>query len=875
MLPVPLRAQEVGGALEGRVLDAAGAPALDATATISGSSLQGTRVVRSDRDGRFQCMLLPVGRYDVQIRLLGYREATVRDVHVQLGFSNDLGVVHLEVEAIALPGAEVSANRNGAARRPVLGGRFSAEAMRDLPSDRDYQSIVTLSPHASVSYFGDRANLGGTSGPESNYYVDGANVVEPPGNAVSTSLPYNFVEAVHVSAGGYQAEYGGAGGGVVNAVTASGGNEFTGQVFGFFANRLFTTTSTPARGLARTTDFSSWDAGASIGGPIRRDRLWFYLAYDPTIEDESLTIPGYGADQDLRTSHRFAGKLTARLDDRTHVVLSALGDPGHREQVGGTVPLTIDSLGNVDPFLGAQDGGGGTISLHATRSFGSRWLAAADAALFASRYTFGPRTTQGAAEPLFVDLTTSYAEGGFGSSTDRHAGRSSVGGTVGYQQDRNTWKAGGAYEDEYFRERLMLDQITRRAPQLYAYVTLPDHESRNHIRAPSLFVQDTWRMSRRVRIDAGLRWSAEYWMASGGSVGQHVSGQWQPRAGFSWVTGDASRASLFGSWGRFDQRTRLNVPAYFLQDVSSTYLVRAFDHDPRVDPTGGVTKGSQTLGHQPEVPGLRGAEFDELQLGAEYVMGGAVHARVRAVSRSQENGVVGVTSPVSGQVVYGNPGDGELGAYPAVARRYRALELTVESDAGESRRWSASYVESSLEGNYEGYWDQSAGTNDPLGGGSFMPFPDIQVYASGPLPSDRPHQIKANASSLLGHGFSAGLTLLWASGTPISELGSTPYPPPYFRLLAPRGSLGRTPSIYDVSLRIAYEPGFAPARIGKPRLLADVYHIGNPRRAVVYDQLRYLAVDDAGNQSSPNPNYGHVLQFQPQVAYRLGFELGW
>ena len=51
-----------------------------------------------------------------------------------------------------------------------------------LPSDRDYQSIVTLLPHANVSYSGDRANISGTSGPESNYYVDGANVVEPPGN---------------------------------------------------------------------------------------------------------------------------------------------------------------------------------------------------------------------------------------------------------------------------------------------------------------------------------------------------------------------------------------------------------------------------------------------------------------------------------------------------------------------------------------------------------------------------------------------------------------------------------------------------------------------------------------------------------------------
>lgn len=876
LLPIPLIAQEVGGGLEGTVRDPENAPLPNARVNVSGASLLGTSIAICDRGGRFHVALLPVGDYDVRIRLLGYRELELPHVRVDLGRTTDVGDVRLDVEAITVAGTHtVAARAAGDAMRPVAGGRLSADAMRGLPSDRDYQSIVTLLPSASVTYFGDRANISGTSGPESNYYVDGSNVVEPPGNTVSTSLPYNFVEAVQVMAGGYQAEYGGAGGGIVNAVTRSGGNEFSGQAFGFFANRLFTMTSTPARELARTTDYSSWDAGASLGGPLLRDRLWFFIAYDPAVERENLVFPDFGGDRDVRVAHRLAGKLTARLDDRTRLTLSAVGDPTRRRQRGGTLQSGIRSLGNPDPILGAQEGGGGSVSLHATRTIGTRSYVVVDATTFASRYVFDPATARGALEPLYVDATAAYAEGGFGSATERHARRAAVRAAAGTQRGRHVVKAGVGYDDEYAREHLVLNQITRVLPQVYQYVTLPDRVSDNHMRVPTTFVQDTWRATDRVTIDVGLRVSEEFWIASGGQVGQKIPWQWQPRAGVGWALGRRRDASVFGSWGRFDQRTRLNLPGFFLQDVPSTYLVRLFDHDPRIDPSGGSIVGAQTLGHQPAVAGLRGAEFDEVELGAERRFADVLTLRVRGVSRWQRHGIVGVSSPVNGQVVYGNPGVGELGAYPPIARRYRAVELTLEDGATGATRWSVSYVVSSLRGNYEGYWDQSAGTNDQLGGGAFMPFANAATYALGPLPGDRRHQLKARASRSLGFGCSAGVTLLWSSGTPISELGSTPYPAPYFRLLSPRGSRGRTPSIYDLDLRLTYDPPFLGPGRARPRLLADAYHLGNPRRPVVYDELHYLHGDAAGNQSSPNPSYGKVLQFQPAVAYRFGVEVSW
>src|SRR6185436_10587750 len=156
------------------------------------------------------------------------------------------------------------------------------------------------------------------------------------------------------------------------------------------------------------------------------------------------------------------------------------------------------------------------------------------------------------------------------------------------------------------------------------------------------------------------------------------------------------------------------------------------------------------------VQGLRGAAFDEIQLGAEGSPGAGVRLLLRGSHRTQRDGIVGVLSPASGQAVYGNPGHGELAAYPEVSRIYQALEFTAERRGASGSVVGASYVVSSLEGNYEGYWDQSAGVNDPLGGAAFVPEPGAATFSDGPLPNDRRHQLKGYATHDLWFGMSAG-----------------------------------------------------------------------------------------------------------------------
>src|SRR5207247_2115128 len=114
---------------EGMVFDPAGALP-EARVTISGPSLQGTRVARCDREGRFHFPLLPVGTYEARVDLLGHRDAIISGIRVDLGRTTDLGTVRLEVEAIAVEGTRIAARRVASnARRPAIGGQLSAEAM--------------------------------------------------------------------------------------------------------------------------------------------------------------------------------------------------------------------------------------------------------------------------------------------------------------------------------------------------------------------------------------------------------------------------------------------------------------------------------------------------------------------------------------------------------------------------------------------------------------------------------------------------------------------------------------------------------------------------------------------------------------------------
>jgi len=106
-------------------------------------------------------------------------------------------------------------------------------------------------------------------------------------------------------------------------------------------------------------------------------------------------------------------------------------------------------------------------------------------------------------------------------------------------------------------------------------------------RIPSAFIQDSWQIHPRWRVNAGLRWDGQFFVGSDGQVAQRISDQWQPRLGVTYQPGELGRQKIFASYGRFYQEVSTAVvQAYYSTKVADRWI--EYDHDPRVDPSGGV-----------------------------------------------------------------------------------------------------------------------------------------------------------------------------------------------------------------------------------------------------------------------------------------------
>jgi hypothetical protein len=272
---------------------------------------------------------------------------------------------------------------------------------------------------------------------------------------------------------------------------------------------------------------------------------------------------------------------------------------------------------------------------------------------------------------------------------------------------------------------------------------------------------------------------------------------------------------------------------------------------------------------------LKGPYLDEFTLGYEHLFGGSWKAGIRGIYRALgeaiETSVLQEYLP-NLVVLLGNPGSGRLSDLPKAERVYKALEFTVENTFGRNLYLASSYVLSETRGNYPGVFNSDVGNPHSHVSNQFtLP----EQISEGLLPNDRTHVFKVYGSYAFDFGFSVGGFFTWMSGTPLSEFGGTWAGPDIYSHLVPRGTAGRTPSIWDANLRLAYK--FAPSdgRLGgtSTRLLFDVFHLFGQEKPTVYDQVRYFGGPVADPETyGPNPNYGRVKVYQPAMTMRFGIE---
>lgn len=872
-LTTKLFAQETSGNIAGRVTDTTGIPLSGVNISIQSESLQGIRGTITNDDGYFRIISLPVGDYTVRISIVGYRDVVIEDVQIRLGKTNNLGEIKLESQTINLPEVTVSGEKQIIDPTSTnYGGNLSSKDFSQLPIDRNYKNIVTLLPHANTSYYGDEANVGGATGFENKYFVDGAEVTDPLFGASGTNLPYNFIQEVELKSGGYDVSARSSLGGLINVVTKSGTNDFHGSVFGFYTDNKLTKSEKLGLLSVRQGVFSNYDFGFGIGGPIIRDELWFYTAYNPTFNQREVDIPGYGTHVDKNLINSFAAKLNWRASHNLNFVFTTTGDPTNRDGVGNDVTITPDSLVNPDSYFQNIQEGGINFSVNGIYNFSSDFLLEGSITRVNRYHRFEPATERGNTEIFYIDLSTNTWEGGPAMNrreASRYSTTGKIAGTVFFKE--HTINAGFEYKTNgvnfKFNRHLIESYIFN--DTIYYYEIRLSAFGKVSNRIPSVFIQDNWRILPALTLNLGVRWESQSVIATNGEVAQNISVPLQPRIGLVFLPDDKGTHRIFASYGRYSQEFAIFQSTSRHSDNGYEYKVK-FDHDPRINNTGGDTVLFSPNVIRPEVEGLRGQYYDAFSLGYEILIGWNTRISVQGLYRTLQEAIDDAYLVSERRYQYGNPGRGILSGLPRAQRDYTALIISVERRLDERFNFLASYVLSRDYGNYEGLFDalNPSPTPNPNATSSFNDLNTSRENTTGLVPNDRTHTFKFSGYYSFAFGLVTGISFVAQSGTPLSAYARTGTG---IKFLSPRGSAGRTPAIWDLNARLMYDLELLSSL--QTRLILDVFHIASQLKPVDIVQLQYLEVDENGNPIIPNPVYGQAYSYQPSISVRLGLEV--
>jgi Carboxypeptidase regulatory-like domain len=359
LFAVPALAQTTGS-LSGQVVDANNNnPVADAVVIAQSPQLQGEQTAVTDATGTFEITLLPAGTYTLTVQRESYQPFTQQGLSVRLDRTIKVRLA-LVPEALQAQAVEIVAQRPVVAvNSTTTGGTVSKEQMALVPYGRNargFEQVASSIPGVQNDLYGLQVN--GAGAPESSYIIDGVMVNDPAFGTQGTTLVQDFVQEVDVKTGGFQAEYGRSSGGVLNVVTKSGGNEFHGSVFANYSPWEATRNPVNAVGTAgfaitqRQSLRYNLDFGGELGGPILKDRLWFYAGFSPNFQSlnfdrivRTRTDAGNGTAvldangnplltdvasksyTQTASSYQFTGKLTFLANENHSVALAVYGNP--------------------------------------------------------------------------------------------------------------------------------------------------------------------------------------------------------------------------------------------------------------------------------------------------------------------------------------------------------------------------------------------------------------------------------------------------------------------------------------------------------------------------------------------------------------------
>src|SRR5438093_2200487 len=291
------RAQTVGASLLGVVTDSSGAVVKDADVVVLSVATGITRELKTDATGHYRIPVLQPGEYEVHITAAGFQPITRRGIQLAVG-ENAVINVSLEIGRVADQVTVTADAPHVNTTSGAVSGLVGDKEIRELPlNGRSFQQLALLQTGVTPALAAGNDVVGGRTPkisingarPEQNsFLLDGTDINnvynKSPGSSAGVLLGVEAVLEFQVLTNAYSAEFGRSAGGVINAVTRSGENSLHGSAFEFLRNSVLDAKDFFDPHNRPIPPFKRNQFGATLGGPVQRDKTFYFLAYEGLIE---------------------------------------------------------------------------------------------------------------------------------------------------------------------------------------------------------------------------------------------------------------------------------------------------------------------------------------------------------------------------------------------------------------------------------------------------------------------------------------------------------------------------------------------------------------------------------------------------------------
>ncbi len=854
-------AAQTTGAIRGDVRDQDGGALPGVTITATSETRGTSRTTVTGENGRYSLSGLPVGSYRVEAMLEGFSPQAVPGIRVRIGAtaSLDFSLLLASVEeTITITGAPIVDVTSSS-----VGASYTSEFIEDLPTDRNFYDMLAVAPGVSQEAEGSASfSVFGSSIASNSWSVDGQDATNQDTGNAWWYINADVIEEIQVLAVGAPAQYGNMSGAAFNVVTKSGTNELKGSASLYLQDGGWTGENARLNDLPYTRDeFRNFTF--TLGGPLNRDKIWFFAAYE-NARDAASEVGEDPAFPDTFPSDRYDLKINAALNDR-HLLEAklhyedyrwALGDPFETPDAQGsefgTNPawsLHLQSVLNDDSLLEVRYAG-----YDGKDNWLSRTRSTEDPFIDYSPPDGGPARFSGSLwYPYIWELSRDQVD----VTLSHHADELIQGdhdfkfGISYGQGSGDTITAGGVNGVYYYRYEYSFEYYgaTYSYPYYYRVTARPYHYGAE-AESISAYIDDSWQVTSNLTLNLGLRYDQntadipDYpilnpdWSEAGGTIpGFNDAVEWShlsPRLGFAYKIGE--KGVLRGFYGKFyDANVTGNwyapppdAPSYLYEFSSSL--------DGPWTPFFLFEQSGTTID-----PDLEAPETDQFTLGFERQIGDHLALGIQGIYKETKNligfeilgdGVyemVPWANPFTGEVIQlasilvqpsirkGNgPGAGSL-APPGTQFNQDYLGVVLSMDKRYSNGWSlqASYTWSDSEGFLPRPLSQDQG--NPFYTSSEGRDPNNWINAQQALQNEREHVLQAQALFDLPWKLRVTVIYSFLSGKPFnrqvrvgSSVSASPLNQGNQRIIAiPASSANRLPdqNVLDLALGRRFEIG--------------------------------------------------------------------